>query len=81
MAGRLGDTNHVVKNSARKYARISTHVNTLECFWSHFKYSVKGTHRAISAKHMMKYLGEFEYRFNRRHEARSAMIDGLIQSF
>ncbi len=57
------------------------HVNTLEGFWSHFKNSMLGTHRSISRKHMMKYLGEFEFRFNLRRDVSGAMFDRLIQAF
>lgn len=64
-----------------EYVNGDTHTNTLECFWSHFKCSVKGTHRAISRQHMNKYLGEFEYRFNRRHLSSCQMLDELLQAF
>ena len=76
-----GFDHKAVNHSEGQYVDGDTHTNTLECFWSHFKCSVKGTHRSISKKHMMKYLGEFEFRFNLRHAPAGAMLDRMIQSF
>jgi transposase len=55
-------------------------VNTLECFWSQLKRSIHGTHVHVSAKHLPRYLGEFEYRFNLR-KAPALMFARLIASF
>jgi transposase len=65
----------------RDWVRGDVHSNTLEGFWSHFKNSVRGTHRSISRKHMQKYLREFEFRFNLRGLFSSEMFDRLIQAF
>ncbi len=40
------------------------------------KASITGTYRAISSKHVPRYLAEFEYRFNRRYDL-AAMIPRL----
>jgi hypothetical protein len=40
------------------------------------KAAITGTYRAISSKHVPRYLAEFEYRFNRRHDL-AAMIARL----
>src|SRR5579872_4221832 len=55
-----------VNHSSREYVRGNVHVNSLEGFWSMLKRSIRGTHVWVSAKHMPKYLGEFEYRYNMR---------------
>lgn len=70
-----------VRHSREQWVDGDTHVNTIEGFWSHFKNSMRGTHRSISRKHMAKYLGEFEFRFNLRRDSSSAMFDRLIQAF
>lgn len=44
------------------------HTNTIEGFWSHFKRSVLGTHIHISRRHLVKYLREFQFRWNMRHD-------------
>jgi transposase-like protein len=71
---------HAAVNHQFRYVDGTTHTNNIENFWSHFKNSVRGTHKSISRKHMQKYLGEFEFRFNLRSSA-SSMFDRLIQAF
>ena len=41
------------------------------------KRGINGTHIHVSAKHLPKYLGEFEYRWNMRARAASLMLDRL----
>lgn len=73
---------HSSVNHARgEYVRGEVHTNTIEGFWSHFKNSVRGTHKSISRQHMMNYLHEFEFRFNLRRDVSGAMFDRLIQAF
>lgn len=79
--GRMGYTHNTVDHSRDEWVNGDTHTNTLECFWSHFKTSVRGTHKSVSKKHMQKYLGEFEFRFNLRKDVSGAMFDRLIQAF
>lgn len=55
-------------------------VNTIEGFWAILKRSIAGTHIHISAKHLPKYLGEFEYRWNMR-QVPHLMLDRLMASF
>lgn len=54
------------------------HTNTVEGFWSHFKRSIVSTHVAISPQHMHRYLGEFQFRYNFRHEP-ARMFDRLLK--
>lgn len=76
-----GYTHNTVNHSEEEWARGDTHVNTVEGFWSHFKNSVRGTHKSISGKHTTKYLGEFEFRFNLRADVTNRMFDQLILAF
>jgi transposase-like protein len=55
-------------------------VNNIEGFWSMLKRGIAGTHIHVSAKHLPKYLGEFEYRWNMRHVPH-LMLDRLMHSF
>lgn len=57
-----------------------TTVNAIEGFWSQLKRSINGTHIHVSAKHLPKYLGEHEYRWNMR-SAPHLMLDRLMVSF
>jgi len=54
--------------------------NTVEGVWSLLKRGINGTHIHVSAKHLSKYLGEFEFRFNMRDEPH-LMLDRLLYSF
>ena len=52
-------------------------MNSLEAFWSMLKRSIRGTHIHFSRKHLPKYLGEFEYRYNRRKRPEMMFADLL----
>jgi transposase-like protein len=56
-----------VSHSRGEYVRGQIHTNTLESVWSLFKRSIVGSYHQISVKHMDRYLDEFEFRFNNRH--------------
>ena len=55
-------------------------VNGIEGFWAMLKRGINGTHIHVSAKHLPKYLGEFEYRWNMR-AVPHLMLDRLMASF
>ena len=76
----IGYDHKTVNHSQKEYARGDTHVNTLESFWAILKRSIRGTHVHVSPKHLQKYLGEFEYRYNLRKEPH-LMFDRLLESF
>jgi transposase len=69
----LGRVNH----SKKQWVNGSHHTNTIEGHWGHFKCAVRGTHIHISAKHMWKYVAEFNYRRNYRH-SHMTMFDRLV---
>lgn len=75
----LGYDHRVVNHGAKEWARGDTHVNTLEAFWSLIKRSIRGTHIHVSQKHLPKYLGEFEFRYNRRNRPET-MFGELLAS-
>ncbi len=56
------------------------HTNTIEGYWSRLKNSIKGTHVHVSKKHLPKYLGEFEYRYNMR-KSPTWMFERLLGAF
>ena len=53
------------------------HTNNVESFWRLFKNSVTSTHIHVSSKYMQRYLNEFAFRSNHRHQG-NAMFDLLI---
>jgi transposase len=69
-----------VNHGSGEYVSGTTHVNSIEGFWSQIKRSIKGTHVHVSGKHLAKYLGEFEYRYNLRRTP-YLMFDRLLKSF
>ena len=54
--------------------------NGIEGYWAQLKRGISGTHIYVSAKHLPKYLGEFEYRHNRRN-CPEQMLSELMISF
>ena len=76
----LGYDHETVNHSADEWVRGTTHVNSIEGFWSQLKRSIRGTHVHVSAKHLPKYLGEFEYRYNMRKHP-EVMFGRLLLSF
>jgi transposase-like protein len=52
-----------------EYVRGDVTTNRIESAFSLFKRGVIGQYHKLSGKHLHRYLSEFEYRFNRRHDA------------
>lgn len=52
--------------------------NAIEGFWAHLKKGLKSTHVYVSPQHLQKYVGEFSFRYNNRHEP-AAMFDRLVR--
>ncbi len=69
-----------VNHSAGEYVSGRVSVNGLEGYWSQLKRGINGTHIHVSAKHLPKYLAEFEFRHNRRHRP-ATMLSELLVSF
>lgn len=69
-----------VQHSAKEYVRGPVHVNGIEGFWAWLKRGISGTHVWVSPKHLPKYLGEFEYRYNMRKNPEK-MFDLLLLAF
>jgi transposase-like protein/predicted RNA-binding Zn-ribbon protein involved in translation (DUF1610 family) len=70
-----------VDHDAGEYVALSgATTNGIEGFWAQLKRGIGGTHIHVSAKHLPKYLGEFEFRHNRRHRPHS-MLAELMVSF
>jgi len=78
--GRLGYRHESVNHRSGEYVRGKVHTNTIDNFWSLLKRSIRGTHVHVSAKHLSKYLGEFEFRYNMRSSPET-MLPRLLASF
>ena len=78
---RSGYRHVTVNHGEGEYARKDgAGVNALEGFWSALKRGINGTHIHVSGKHLWKYLGEFEYRWNMRH-CPHLMLDRMMTAF
>lgn len=76
-----GYRHQMVNHSAREYvSKSGCTVNRIEGFWAMLKRGISGTHIHVSQKHLWKYLGEFEYRWNMR-AVPHLMLDRLMHSF
>ena len=79
--GLCGYRHNTVNHRKGEYARpTGAGVNTIEGFWAQLKRGINGTHIHVSGKHLWKYLGEFEYRWNMR-QVPHLMLDRLMVSF
>lgn len=77
---KLGYAHKAVNHGREQWVNGTCHTNTIENFWSRLKNSIRGTHIHVSKKHLQKYLGEFEYRYNMRHNP-EAMFSRLLAGF
>jgi transposase-like protein len=80
--GVMGYSHATVNHSANEYVcrKSGATVNAIEGFWAQLKRGINGTHIHVSGKHLPKYLGEFEYRWNMR-QVPHLMLDRLMASF
>ena len=76
-----GYYHQTVNHSAGEYVgKYGQTTNGIESFWAQLKRGINGTHIHVSQKHLAKYLGEFEFRHNRRFRPHS-MMDELLCAF
>lgn len=76
----LGHQHETVNHRAKEWARGPWHTNTIEAFWLMVKRTIGGTHVWVSPKHLPKYLGEIEFRWNLRKYPH-LMFPTLLASF
>jgi transposase-like protein len=59
-------SHEVLNHSADEYVRGDAHTNTIEGYFSILKRGLIGTYHHVSAQHLKRYLGEFDFRYNER---------------
>lgn len=64
--GQAFASHETVEHGKSEYVRGDAHINTAEGYFSQLKRSIDGTHHHVSAHHLHRYLGEFDYRYNTR---------------
>jgi len=76
---RLGYTYGTVQHGIEQYVNGIHHVNGTEGFWKHLKGGISSTHIHVSPQHLQKYVNEFSFRYNNRHDP-AGMFKQLIDS-
>ncbi|MDE0932107.1 MAG: IS1595 family transposase [Novosphingopyxis baekryungensis] len=76
----LGYQHASVNHNRDQWVNGDSHVQSIEGFWANLKRGINGTHIHVSQKHLSKYLGEFEFRHNRRNRSET-MIGELMTAF
>jgi len=57
---------HTVNHSKKEYVRGAASTNTVEGYFSLLKRGLTGTYHHVSARHLHRYLDEFNFRYNAR---------------
>lgn len=60
---------HTVNHSASEYVRGEASTNTVEGYFSLLKRGLTGTYHHVSKQHLHRYLAEFDFRYNARHDS------------
>lgn len=69
-----------VKHNEKEYVNGKVHTNTIENFWSLLKRGIIGIYHFTSKKHLQKYVDEFVFRFNTRHNSMCTRFNLLLQN-
>ncbi|MCH7650690.1 MAG: IS1595 family transposase [Nitrospinae bacterium] len=56
----------VIRHIRGEYVRGPIHTNTIEGYFSILKRGLVGVYQHIKSKHLKKYIGEFDFRYNNR---------------
>jgi transposase-like protein len=65
--GGMGFKSHEsVNHQDGEYVRGDVHTNTLESYYSVFKRGMRGVYQHCAEKHLHRYVGEFDFRYNNR---------------
>jgi len=62
----LFENHETVNHSIGEYVRGEAHTNTVEGYFSILKRGINGVYQHVSAEHLKRYLGEFDFRYNYR---------------
>jgi transposase-like protein len=66
MLGKEFGNHETVNHSIGEYVRGGAHTNTVEGYFATLKRGIVGTYHHVSAAHLKRYLGEFDFRHNER---------------
>lgn len=72
---KMGYSHGTVDHRSKRYVSGTDHVNSVEAFWLILKRSIRSTHVWVSRKHLASYLGEFQFRYNRRQRSETMFAE------
>ena len=55
-----------IKHKSGIYVRGQIHTNTIENYFSTLKRCLHGTYQHVGSRHLKRYVGEFDFRYNNR---------------
>ena len=61
-----------------EYVNGTTHVNSVEGFWSLLKRGIVGIYHSVSDKHLQRYVDEFVFRYNTRSDSEDYRFDRML---
>ncbi len=64
--GREFERHSVICHSKGEYARGPITTNTVEGYFSILKRGLTGVYQHVNSKHLKRYVGEFDFRYNNR---------------
>ena len=64
--GKAFAAHETVNQQAGEYVRGDAYTNNAEGYFSQLKRSIDGSHHHVSAHHLHRYVGEFDFRYNTR---------------
>ena len=77
---KAGFAHRAVNHGIGQYVDKGSHVNSIEGFWSRLKLVIRRTHVHVSRHHLLRYVKEFGYRYNRRKHPERIFAE-LVSSF
>jgi len=77
---RKGFGHEIVCHSDKEWVRGDCHTQGIDSFWGLLKRGIIGSFHQVSIKHLHRYCGEFQFRFNSRQNRAvfAAVVTGLV---
>jgi len=70
---------HSSVDHSKEYVRGIVHTNFAESYFSLLKRGILGTFHHVSRKHLQRYLHEFDFRWNRRHDDGDQSVNDVLK--
>ncbi|HLW75140.1 MAG TPA: IS1595 family transposase [Gammaproteobacteria bacterium] len=77
--GREFAKHDVVRHSEKEYSRGAATTNTVEGYFSILKRGLIGTYHHVGEQHLMRYVGEFDFRYNNRKVEDAERADNALK--